>query len=183
MKEIDWKPYRKIDPAPAPELAAWLACASSFMQRLKKYGIRGARIQPLMQCFQTPLPDERRILSLSVRRYALIREVLIDSAEGNWMYARTVIPQTTLTGKEKRLACLKDRALGSILFKDPHLSRSAFEVACLTPHMAWFQKIKHYIGAATEEVWARRSVFHTSRKPLLLTEIFFPPIAALSHVD
>jgi chorismate--pyruvate lyase len=172
MKKLDWKPYALLAQTPSPLLSTWLLCASSFMQRLKNHGIANARIQVLRESWRMPWQDECQKLNISSRRFALVREVLIDSDEGQWMYARTVIPQMTLTGKERRLGHLKNRSLGSVLFKDPTMTRSPFELTCLPAKL---------LSLASGDLWARRSVFHVSNKPLLLTEIFFPDIANLGE--
>jgi chorismate--pyruvate lyase len=172
MKKLDWKPYRLLTETPSPLLSNWLLCASSFMQRLKNHGIAHARIQVLRESWRLPLQDECQKLKIASRRFALVREVLIDSVEGQWMYARTVIPQMTLTGKERRLGHLKNRSLGSVLFKDPTMTRSPFELTRLPAQ---------YVSLTGEDLWARRSVFRVSNKPLLLTEIFFPAIENLQE--
>jgi chorismate lyase len=164
MKKLDWKPFALLAQTPSPLLTTWLLCASSFMQRLKNHGIANARIQVLRENWCMPALDECLKLNIPSRRFALVREVLIDSDEGQWMYARTVIPQTTLTGKERRLRLLKNRSLGSVLFKDPSMVRSPFE----------FTRVDG-------KLWARRSEFHLGNKPLLLTEIFFPGIEFLQE--
>jgi chorismate--pyruvate lyase len=176
-----WKSLRSL--AALTELTTWLTDAGSFVRRLKASGIQEPRIKIINERREFPLLEETKKLGMPPRRYALIREVLIDSDEGQWMFARTVIPMTTLTGKEQQLSKLKNRTLGSYLFKEKTMRRSKFEFAQIETESIWFEKIKHFINDAQLKWWARRSVFHVHAKPLLLTEIFFPGIAALNHVD
>lgn len=181
MKEICWQPYHLLSQAPSASLADWLRDPGSFMQRLKNYGIAAARIQVLKQGWGFPTLAERKILNIPDRHYALVREVLIDSVQGKWMFARTVFPASTLTGSEQQFARLKNRSLGSLLFKNPSMLRSEFHFARLHTGMPWHEKITSAAQVNSKELWARNSVFHIKDKPLLLTEVFFPEIAALKN--
>ena len=160
-------------------LYPWLTDAGSFMQRLRDHGVHDAKIHVLRQAWDRPLLDERRELKLDPHRYALIREVFIHSDETIWMYARTIIPHFTLTGREQRYKFLKDRALGSLLFKDPKMTRGTFEFMRLTPEIAWQQSNVLDMKLKRDPVWARRSLFFLGEKPLLLAEFFLPPLEKL----
>lgn len=170
------------DPSPhelPTGLDGWILHPHSFMQRLRQKGALNPRIQVLRQSWQFPTLDEKKILGMKTRAYALIREVLIYSDGKKWMYARTVFPRKTLTGKQLCLARLKNRSLGSVLFKDPMLERSPFDVVCLSNDMLLHQYIIHEANIEKKDLWARRSVFTLHEKPLLLTEVFLPDIATL----
>lgn len=157
---------------------AWLLHAGSFMQRLVQHGVSDARIQLLNQRWQLPRPEERQLLDMDFRAYALIREVLILSTGNAWMFARTVFPRHTLTGQQQ-LARLKNRSLGSVLFKDPALQRSEFAIAYLQPEQRWHANIVQVVGHTLPDLWARRSLFTLQGKSLLLTEVFLPDIVTL----
>lgn len=160
-------------------LGDWLLHPHSFMQRLRQKGALQPRVKLLRQSWQFPTMEEKRILGMKTRAYALIREVLIYSEGKKWMYARTVFPRKTLTGKQLCLARLKNRSLGSVLFKDPLLKRSPFDVACLSRDMLLHQYVSHTANIKVDTLWARRSVFTLHDKPLLLTEVFLPDIETL----
>jgi chorismate--pyruvate lyase len=122
----------------------------------------------LSECWQYPSADEARALGISPRRRALIREVeLLGRNAEPWVFARTVIPATTLTGVERRLLRLGSRSLGSYLFRDPSLERAPLRACRLQDSGG-----QHY--------WARRSVFRLHHKPLLVCEVFLP---AMEHVQ
>jgi chorismate--pyruvate lyase len=178
--KTNWKKNLLAGYVPA-NLSAWLSHKGSFMRRLKKYGVKNAVIQVLTQSWLYPSQEERALLKIKPRQLVFVREVVITSPPAKWMFARTVLPRATLTGKERRLAHLKNRALGSVLFKDPHVRRGEFELACVRRGSAWYQKIVNTRAAEADAFWARRSVFLINHKPLLLTEIFFPDVAALKN--
>jgi chorismate--pyruvate lyase len=161
------------------KLAPWLFDSGSFMSRLKIHGVQNARVRVLREGWSLPTIQERIELNMPARTFAWIREVFIYSDKTIWMFARTVIPVATLTGKELQLRQLKTRSLGSMLFKNPNMQRSEFDFYCVEPETKWHKKIAEYSNLNNESLWARRSLFSLSEKSLLLTEIFFPGIAQL----
>ncbi len=157
----------------------WLTHPDSFITFLKSHGIATVNVQVLSQAWAFPTVEEKRILHIGNRRYALIREVLISSPQHQWMVARTVIPIETLTGKELQLAKLKSRSLGSVLFKDAHLQRSEFEFLPIKSAEEWHHVVSYPMKIDHKESWARRSLFYTNQKTLLLSEIFLSALKAI----
>lgn len=182
-QEIIWRNDHFLnDLALSPALRDWLLHPGSFMQRLRDFGVEHTRIEVLQQDWQFPENDEQEKLNISSASDVFVREVLILNEDKMWMFARTVIPRATLTGKLHQLAQLKNRALGSVLFDIPHLERSKFVVAALQPGMQWHEKISHQLAPYTiikSHLWARRSIFSLQNKSLLLTEVFLPDIETL----
>ncbi len=160
-------------------LYPWLMDAGSFMQRLERHGITDAAIRILQEGWDVATAEELAALNFSAEDKMWVREVIIASGDVTWMYARTVIPQATLTGKEQELQRLETRSLGSILFKYKNLQRSQFEIFALDQESLEHQRISHYTNAAHIELWGRRSTFFLGKKTLLLTEVFFPTVGAL----
>jgi chorismate--pyruvate lyase len=183
MQKLDWQYYQSLAEAELPpaELMDWLLDPASFIQRLKQHHIAEPEVHVLSQRWERLPLDERELLAIPEQQYALVREVLIDSKEGQWMFARTVFPAATLTGKERMLAQLKNRSLGSVLFQDPTVKRGDFEIAAILPDTAWYQKIMSAAKVSSDILWARRSLFHIQNKSLLLAEVFLPAIQTLSR--
>src|SRR5260221_4491606 len=115
-----WKKQEAEIPTP---FRAWVTHAGSFMQRLVQRGVSDAHVQVLRQRWVRPKLEERQLLGTEEGVQALVREVLILSEKKHWMFARTVIPRSTLTGEEQQLAHLNDRPLGSSLFNNPTMKR------------------------------------------------------------
>ncbi len=176
--ELKWQCLSAENTLPVP-LGHWISHAGSFMERLRRHGVESPQVQLLRQTWQLPALNEKRALGLTTRAYALIREVLIYSKGKKWMYARTVFPRKTLTGKQLCLARLKNRSLGSVLFKDPTIQRSSFDVICLSETMPFHHYILQQAHIQADQLWARRSQFMLHQKPLLLTEVFLPDIQTL----
>lgn len=184
MREVNQPVWQRYCPAqqvglPA-SLTAWMLYAGSFMQNLKDHGVVAPQVKVVRQTWQFPGREESKILAINARRYAMMREVLIQDDGVDLMYARTIFPAATLTGKERSLANLKNRPLGSVLFSNPFVERSEFELACINSKMDLYQKILCYTSVTVENIWARRSVFYIGNKPLLLEEVFLPGISKIT---
>jgi chorismate--pyruvate lyase len=161
------------------KMQGWLSDPGSFMERLKRHNVNDARITVLNEGWCLPLSDERELLGIKDRAFAWVREVAILTGNMTLMFARTVIPRETLTGKERQLQDLKTRSLGSILFKHPVWERTEFDFFNIESNTMWHEKINKEIADTPDCLWARRSLFFLHKKTVLLTEVFFPEIMDL----
>lgn len=110
-------------------------------------------------------------MSLNNVRSAMVRQVLLCCDERPLVYARTVIPVTTVQGAQRRYSNMGNRPLGAMLFADRTMRREEVQVAMLSREHAANQYSK-----SNEPVWARRSVFRVAGKPLLVSECFLPEL-------
>jgi chorismate--pyruvate lyase len=149
----------------------WLSDTGSLTQRLIEVCDGELSVQVLRQTLGVPRLSERRALRLPTRRLALIREVLLLGAGVPWVYARSIIPLSTLTGRLRRLRHLDNRPLGALLFSDPSMCREPVEVACYNDPRA---QLPARLAINQAPLWGRRSVFRLDTKPLLVSEIFLP---------
>lgn len=161
---------------PSTELRCWLFDPTSLTRRVQQACAGRFRVQVERQGWGRPRLDEYRALKLRVGRRALIREVHLLCDEQPWVFARTIIPVTTLRGAERRLAHLGSRPLGAVLFADPHMRRGPVEVARLRPGQTVYAAAVQGIRRKPAEIWGRRSVFWLGGKPLLVSEVFLPGI-------
>lgn len=145
----------------------WLLDTDSLTQRLQLDGAVFS-VQRRSQGWHSPTLSERNALRLPQRQAALIREVVLMADGEPVVFARSVFPCTTLTGGLRWLRHLQNRSLGSILFRNPWLQRSPFEVARLRGDTPLLPQDLHQ----PQPVWGRRSVFLIDRRPLLVGEIF-----------
>lgn len=124
------------------------------------------------------------MLALNMRRgqYALIRQVRLMCNDIPWVFARTVIPRATLTGRRRRLAGLGNKPLGAMLFADPGMKRGEIELSRIGPTQPLFQQALEGAEKTPDSVWGRRSLFYLSSKPLLVSEIFIPGVLPCNKV-
>jgi chorismate--pyruvate lyase len=173
-----WHPARRVFRAPAPAgVRGWLLDRASLTQRLIAACTNDTfRVEVIHQGWGRPMVNEAHALGLAPSAHALIRQVYLCCGAQRWVYARTVMPATTLTGPRRRLRTLRSRSLGAVLFADPTMTRGEVEVVRLTPR----DKLHHYLRdhqpGLPAEVWGRRSVFRLGGAPLLVSEIFLPGI-------
>jgi chorismate--pyruvate lyase len=147
----------------------WLSDRGSLTERLQIASGRQLRVTIIQQQLSVPKLSERRVLGLMARRRALIREVILWGRGQPWVYARSVLPLTTLTGRLKPLRKLDNRPLGALLFNDPSMRREPVQVAEFKSQDSYLPSSLPGTGKA---LWGRRSVFSLDNKPLLVSEIF-----------
>lgn len=156
--------------------ADWLFDKGSLTARLVARCQGRFRVQVVAQRWQRPLRNEAQRLGIKPHRLALIREVYLYCDDTPWVFARTVIPHKTLSGRQKFLAHLGSRPLGAVLFADPHMRRDEIEVTCMRSGERMYRDAVAVLAQAPECVWGRRSVFYLNNKPLLVNEIFLPGV-------
>lgn len=152
------------------EWQSWLFDRGSLTQRLIELSHRHFRVQVLREDWRNPMQWERTALGLPVRHTALVREVALLCNEKPLVYARSVLPASTLVGENRRLKHLGNKPLGAALFSAPTLKREPIVFAPIY-HLKTAPYVTHKNPA-----YARCSVFYMLDKPLLVSEIFLPEI-------
>jgi chorismate--pyruvate lyase len=148
----------------------------SLTQRLLVLSNHRFGVRILCQGVAVPRESERRVLALAPRRLALIREVVLSGVDEPWVYARSVLPLSSLSGELRHWRKLDARPLGARLFDRPDLGRGALEIGCVAVNSA----LAGRLGFGPENLlWGRRSVFTVGGKPLLVSEVFLPAFPAV----
>lgn len=132
----------------------------------------------LSQAWGTPCTDEAQLLGMPQGQRAIIRQVQLLCDGQPWIYARTVIPVTSLRGRLQRLVHLGTRPLGGMLFADPGMRRGTVQLARIRAGQALHAVATVRLQPSPAEIWGRRSVFRIADKPLLVSEIFLPGFPA-----
>ena len=174
-----WKPnshYLRAD-IPRP-LCSWLLDTASLTLRLQQLCPGEFRVRVLSQVAGRPTLDEARALCMKPEGKAIIRQVQLLCDGQPWVYARTIIPMSSLRGKLRRLAHLGTRPLGGMLFADPGMRRELVELACIRKGQSLYAAATRGLRSRPAEVWGRRSVFRIAHKPLLVSEVFLPAFPA-----
>ncbi len=158
------------------EARSWLFDSSSLTARLIRICPGQFHVELLSQSVSKPTLDESRVLNICHGRSALIRQVRLYCGDTAVVYARTVIPMTTLQGAQRRYANLGSRPLGAMLFADRTMQRDEVMVSRLTAGDVLYAST----NVKTGDIWGRRSIFRVGGKPLLVSEYYLPGLFDVS---
>jgi chorismate--pyruvate lyase len=171
--EPNWRSYTRTPVATMPQaLQNWLLDRGSLTQRLTDISGGEFRVEILNQQMAFPKLSDIKILGIPYRQKALIREVILYGRNEPWVYARSVIPIKTLTGRLRRLRKLDNSPLGALLFRDITMQRGEMQIACIP---ARSRHLPSQLPIDKNDIlWGRRSAFYLDNKPLLVSEMFLP---------
>ena len=170
LEAIDWLPVLGGTPAQMPEnLGPWLIDNGSLTRKLVTLSKDQFEVEVLRQEVATPDAAEANALKITQKTPVMIREVVLKGRGRPWVFARSILPMTTMTGRLAGLRTLSNQPLGELLFQDPSMTREPLEAACLPARIL---SVPAALAAGDEPLWARRSVFFLDQKPLLVSEVF-----------
>lgn len=166
------------------QLQSWLLDPNSLTARLKLH-CQQFRVELLGQRIESCQADEAVVL-IPAGEQVLVREVLLYCDEKPHVFARSLLPLSSLTGAEQALADLGTQSLGQVLFNNPSLERQTIAVAEFDEKSA-VGKLAQQLKLSTlpqGKLWGRRSVFVLENKPLMVAEVFLPDaLAYQSNID
>lgn len=169
-KGANWTDYRRVRASLPPDIRGWLLDEGSLTQRLLKASGGDFRVELAHQGWLRPSVDEAQRLNLAHHEVAQVRETRLVCRNEPWVYARSIIPASSLEGRNRRLMQLGNRSLGELLFRDPSMRRDPFEVARINPAAGLVPaKLQ-----GDRVLWGRRSRILLHGYPLLVGEIFLP---------
>jgi chorismate--pyruvate lyase len=140
----------------------WLLDKGSLTQNVKNLAPGRFSLTLLDRRFAMPSLSECTALNMKPRHQAYIREVTLCIDGKPHIYARSIIPRSTLTASERQLLKLNTKPLGEFLFAHKNMRRGPIEIK------------QGQLNGIT--VWARRSIFYVNDKPLLVCEYFLPSL-------
>lgn len=177
LLEPNWIAGRRLKLARIPaDTYDWLKDPGSLTARLKRSCTESFRVRLRRQGWGRPLYSEGRLLGMRRGEAAIVREVELLVDEVPWVFARTVIPATSLRGPAKRLTMLGTKPLGEVLFADPRTQRVVMEMAHFHTRHNLFNKVVTSLDIGPEELWGRRTLFDLAGSPLLVNELFLPAV-------
>ena len=170
LEIIDWQAAHGGILVQMPEnLGPWLIDNGSLTRKLVALSKDQFEVQVLRQEVATPGAAEANALKMTQQTPVMIREVVLKGRGRPWVFARSILPMTTMTGRLAGLRTLSNKPLGELLFQDPSMTREPLEAACLPARIL---SVPAALAAGDEPLWARRSVFFLDQKPLLVSEVF-----------
>lgn len=162
------------------QLKDWLLDPSSLTARLSSL-CQHFRVQVLGQQVE-PCSVEEANADIVAGEPVLVREVVLYCDDVPQVFARSLLPLSSLTGEQQRLATLGNQSLGQVLFNHPSLKRKRIEVASFTPESSVATLANYYKQSLEGLLWGRRSVFLIEGKPLMVAEVFLPESFAYQNL-
>jgi len=167
----EWLPAERLGQLEVdPPLRPWLIGKGLLTRRIRE--ACGERFALRLVHQWTGLLDGALKSSLRVADGAgLFREVELCCGEEPWVFAQTVVPDSTLT-LYPWLAELGEASLGETLNELTGVERSSYEYACLPAGEPPGSRSPGPGESAL--LWARRSKIRVRGAPLLVQEVFLP---------
>ena len=171
-----WYQRHQLFNHPVPsDLSSWLFDDSSLTARMIALCGEKFNVRLISQQWKKIEHEDASAMALKNTHSALVRQVLLCNGEQPLVYAKTIIPATTIQGSQRRYANMGSRPLGAMLFSDRTMQREEVQVAQLP-----LQHKAYSYTAIDEVMWGRRSVFRVAGKPILVGEYFLPELLRVS---
>lgn len=154
----------------------WLFEPSSLTSRLQRY-CNDFRVEVLGQAIINCPPEEACDVILADKP-VLAREVVLYCDNLPHVFARSLIPLSSLTGEQAELAKLGTKPLGQVIFNNPSLRRTLIQVGSFSPDTRVGELCRTLSLKQSHDLWGRRSLFYIDDKPLMVAEVFLPNAAA-----
>lgn len=161
-------------------LADWLYETGSLTARLKRC-CQNFRVEVLGQAVGPCALAEATDVILAGEP-VLVREVILYCDDSPQVFARSLLPLSSLTGDEQQLANLGNQPLGQVLFNNPLLERKSIAIAPFDERSSVAQLAATLKLMPLTTLWGRRSLFILNNKPILVAEVFLPGAFAY-HVE
>lgn len=162
-KAMVWQPLSELDAAPIDaRLRGLIGVAGSLTHTLREQCAGGFRLRLLGE---RPAPENS----------ARVREVIMLCGDTPWVFAQTVIPETTLA-TNPWLAQLGDQPLGDRLFEREGVQRHELRFGRLPAGDELLERAQSCAGleAHSGALWARRSTIALGVHELFVNEVFLP---------
>jgi chorismate--pyruvate lyase len=175
-KAILWKALSDLDQNQVPNAwYDWLSDRGSLTARLIDASENQFLVEVLSQYESVPNASEAAALKITINTPVFIRQVILCGKGKPWVFARSVLPLSTLTGRLASLRELDSQPLGALLFNDPSMTRAPVEASY---SYASALAVPDTVCDGDVFLWGRRSVFCLDQKPLLVSEMFLPDFGA-----
>lgn len=156
---LAWRLGSRCWPGPDAVSLDWLQSPGSLTRRLQAIseGTFKVRVVDEGWVYRTVVGTGLSTTA-ATKQMMWSRQVVLGGLGEDWVAAHSLIPVSSLRGRQRQLVRLGTRPLGGFLFRQPSLRRGDSEIC--------------RIGA----VWGRRSLFFLQERPLLVAEFFLPDL-------
>jgi chorismate--pyruvate lyase len=168
-----WMPVERLGQSTVdPQLRPRLIAQGLLTRHLKEACKDGFALR-LVEQWNGPLDAAHKLALQVADSNGLFRDVQMYCGERVWVYAQTVMPDSTVYA-HSWLGELGDSALGETLSDLPGVERGSYEYAWLTSEGALTARALRNMDMKPAGLWARRSRISLRGAPLLVHELFLP---------
>ncbi len=170
--------WKRLAPPHADPWRGWLVYPGSLTWRIVERS-RAFRVERLGERLRFPHEDEYRALGRPSHRLAFVREVVLHADGRAVVLAHSIVSRGDLRGEWRWVRRLGTRPLAAVLFDDPLVARGRLEFARVDRRHPLWKRARAVFGRDFPSLWARRSLFRRRGRPLMVTEVFLPPLLEL----
>lgn len=157
--DFDWRPLQQHWPRPDRLSLDWLRTPGSLTRRLQAISDGTFRVQVVSEGWLYRTTRRSGLSSAQAfKQMVWSRQVILGGFGESWVAAHSLIPFSSLKGRQRGLIRLGNRPLGGFLFRQPSLRRGEPEIC------------------RYHDIWGRRSLFFLEDRPLLVAEFFLPDL-------
>ena len=149
----------------SPKQREWLTSTGSLTQQLRTLTNGEINHQLFLARWDNALEDEALALNISPNSDVWLREIGWYYHGTLWVFARVVIPRSSIQNEAAQLTKIGNQSLGDVLFQDPTLKQQILPLFTLNNTHPYATRCKI----------AKRSIFTFHDQPLLVTEMFLTP--------
>ena len=152
--------------------ASWLTKKGSLTKKLESHTKGNVTVKLVSQKVSPISAYESKLLRLSAKRWAWIREVELRINNEPWVFARTVVYPLT-----KQIPflfkALGEKPLGRLIYSDPKLHESEPSLRIYTKRSKIWPHISRYYPSQDEAIGRHRK-FSMGQSQILVHEIILP---------
>ena len=164
------------------EWQPWLSDTGSLTQKIEKAIGQKLEVQVLRDGPQSLNSDESRYFHFKIRR-CRVREVLLCSNGIPLVMAHSVIPTLSSSGSNHAVLRLGKKPLGAVLFSKTRKhskTKPPRDIARLDKNSELWKRCSKSFAGLSSPLWARRTLYRLKGHPILVNEIFLPPLLQAS---
>jgi len=185
MRDDPWLGPEEAQAQIPPQAWPLISHRGSLTHHLRQLTANKIQFSLLTHGWASALTADRQTLNLPPTERTWIRHIEWRYQSNLWVYAVTLIPETTLEQIKKKLTDW-DKPIGELLFQDPSLNRRHFRFCQLLLQNQFNglheQAPLELRSPNTTPLWTRQSLLSFRQYPLLITESFLPAAyGTLSH--
>lgn len=167
-----------IDTEVPPRLAAWLSCVEPLTDKLKVL-TGNACIKLCSQLWTASTWWDRYFLHID-EDSIFQREILMQSNQSTFWYARTVIPQSCYEVESDFFDRLEQESIRNLIYNESRVALTQRMIYSINAQCMEYCLVKNVVSVLPETLWVRLTEFNFQKSSsFYLLEVLFPQLEDL----